>query len=294
MSIPLEFISIIASKERILACAGEEKLQELFRRYRTSLNQTVFSDDYLLRMGAMNFFDMEQCLKIWENNGLEITELTESGWVFKDICVIDAAKSLLLPCDWIDLNLEIGLAWHRDDPVKPEEFGKITVLMADITKLKVDGIVNAANTTLLGGGGVDGAIHRAAGPGLREECRTLGGCQPGEAKVTDAYYLPSRKVIHTVGPVWKGGGNNEREVLASSYRSSLKLAVEHSLETIAFPAISTGAYGFPLELATEIAFQECLVFLENNPTIKRVYFVGFSGDVAKVYKSVGNTILASK
>jgi len=160
---------------------------------------------------------------------------------------------------------------------------KIEVLKADITTLAVDAIVNAANSTLLGGGGVDGAIHRAAGPRLLEECRTLGGCPTGQAKITKGYNLPAKWVIHTVGPVWRGGSRGEDELLASCYRTSLELAVENSVRTIAFPAISTGVYGFPLERATAIAISEVRSFLERNPSFEKVIFVCFGKHTHECY-----------
>ena len=155
--------------------------------------------------------------------------------------------------------------------------------LGDITGQRVDAIVNAANSSLLGGGGVDGAIHRAAGPELLVECRGLGGCPTGEAKVTEGYRLPARRVIHTVGPVWRGGGSSEDELLASCYRNSLELAASHHLTTIAFPAISTGAYGFPIERATRIALREVADFLVGDEAIREVTFVRHSEKDYEVY-----------
>jgi O-acetyl-ADP-ribose deacetylase len=160
---------------------------------------------------------------------------------------------------------------------------RITVAQGDITKQDVDAIVNAANTSLLGGGGVDGAIHRAAGPGLLAECRTLGGCPTGEARITKGYNLPARWVIHTAGPVWNDGMHNEDDLLASCYRSCLALAVQHAVRTIAFPAISTGIYGFPLERATRIAITETARFLAGNAEIEEVRFVCFGAETYRVY-----------
>lgn len=162
--------------------------------------------------------------------------------------------------------------------------GKITLIKGDITKLDVDAIVNAANNTLLGGGGVDGAIHRAAGPELLEECKTLGGCPTGEAKITKGYRLPAKYVIHTVGPVWQGGKNNEDDLLASCYRNSLKLAEEYKIERIAFPNISTGVYRFPKERAAQIAINEVKKFLENTKIVKEVIFVCFDEENYKIYE----------
>src|SRR5688500_18939203 len=149
---------------------------------------------------------------------------------------------------------------------------QLEILVADITTLDVDAIVNAANISLLGGGGVDGAIHRAAGPRLLEATRKIGGCPTGEARITPGFDLPARWVIHAVGPVWRGGSANEDALLASSYRNSLALAQDHGIRTIAFPAISTGVYGFPMERAARIAIGEVKIGLANNPTITRAIF----------------------
>lgn len=162
---------------------------------------------------------------------------------------------------------------------------KIELQIGDITTLDVDAIVNAANNTLLGGGGVDGAIHRAAGPKLVEECVLHNGCPTGEAKITRGYNLKARHVIHTVGPVWYGGGKNEENLLAGCYRRSLRLALENNIRTIAFPAVSTGAYRFPKDLAAGIAVTEARDFLRDNPELEKVIFVCFDQAALNVYKA---------
>ena len=161
---------------------------------------------------------------------------------------------------------------------------KIEIYQGDITQVSVDAIVNAANTSLLGGGGVDGAIHHAAGPGLLEECQTLNGCSTGEAKITSAYNLPCKFVIHAVGPVWKGGNNKEDELLAGAYRNALRIAANTKLTSIAFPNISTGVYGFPKERAAGIAVSEVRAHLATETSIERVIFCIFDDENLGYYK----------
>ena len=167
------------------------------------------------------------------------------------------------------------------------------VILNDITKLQVDAIVNAANTSLLGGGGVDGAIHRAAGKELVMECRSLGGCKTGDAKLTKGYNLPADFIIHTVGPVWQGGNNNEAELLASCYRKSIQIALERKFESLAFPCISTGIYGYPKDKAAEIAVKTCLKELENDGSTLnqlKVIFCCFEEENHDIYQQILNTI----
>jgi O-acetyl-ADP-ribose deacetylase len=165
-----------------------------------------------------------------------------------------------------------------------EVFEKLEICQGDITQLEVDAIVNAANSSLLGGGGVDGAIHRAAGPQLLAECKGLGGCPTGEARITKGYRLPARHVIHTVGPVYRGTPRDP-ELLAACYRNSLALAVQHQLASIAFPAISCGVYGYPIEAACRVALATTVQFLESHPTLQKVIFILFSPADLKVYQN---------
>jgi O-acetyl-ADP-ribose deacetylase (regulator of RNase III) len=162
---------------------------------------------------------------------------------------------------------------------------KLEAWQVDIVTLAVDAIVNAANSTLLGGGGVDGAIHRAAGPELKEACRRLGGCPAGQARITKGYRLPAKHVIHTVGPVWSGGRRGEPRLLASCYRESLALAREHGVRTIAFPAISCGVYGYPLDQAVRIAVRECAAFSSANPLPEKILCACFDADALAAYEA---------
>ncbi len=163
--------------------------------------------------------------------------------------------------------------------------GRLTLAIGDLTRLSVDAIVNAANSSLLGGGGVDGAIHRAAGPALLEECREIGGCPPGEARMTGGYDLPARWVIHTVGPVWEGGGRREPEVLGACYTESLRLAARNELRSIAFPAISTGVYGYPMALASRVALRSVLAWLVAHELPERVVLCCFAEADGAAFRS---------
>jgi O-acetyl-ADP-ribose deacetylase (regulator of RNase III) len=177
----------------------------------------------------------------------------------------------------------------KGESMEKEIFDRIEIMQGDITRLKVDAIVNAANRSLLGGGGVDGAIHRAAGPELLAECRTIGGCPTGEARITKGYNLTARYVIHTVGPVYSGKPQDAK-LLSSCYSNSLKLAAEHDVASIAFPAISCGVYGYPLKEACKIAVDTTFDFLKKNKSIKKVIFILFSSDIYEIYTDYINQI----
>ncbi len=170
------------------------------------------------------------------------------------------------------------------------ESNKIELIRGDITEIGTEAIVNAANKTLLGGGGVDGAIHRAAGPKLLEECKALGGCETGEAKITKGYNLPAKYVIHTVGPIWRGGNSGEEESLRFCYKNSLNLAAKNKIKSTAFPSISTGVYGFPIEKAAPIAINEAINFLKKNKDFKQIIFVLFSDKDFQIYQDFYNKI----
>jgi O-acetyl-ADP-ribose deacetylase (regulator of RNase III) len=175
--------------------------------------------------------------------------------------------------------------------MSPNLYTRIKIIEGDITTVHVEAIVNAANESLLGGGGVDGAIHSAAGPELLEECRKIGGCPTGEARITRGYRLPAKWVIHTVGPVWRGGDDGEPQLLASCYRSCFAAAREKGILTIAFPAISTGIYGYPLEAATRIALKETVTEFQSSPTIQSVLFVCFDHKTFNAYERAAEDLV---
>lgn len=192
----------------------------------------------------------------------------------------------------VNINARITTRSYDKQPRGSMILEKIEIIQADITRLEVEAIVNAANEKLLGGGGVDGAIHRVAGPELLEACRELHGCPTGEARITKGYNLPARYVIHTVGPVWHGGDHNENNLLASCYRNSLQLAVDHKLRSLAFPSISTGVYRFPIERASRIALRVILDFIETEEAAPRVVMACFSEQDLEVYRQAYQDLLA--
>jgi O-acetyl-ADP-ribose deacetylase len=221
--------------------------------------------------------------KMAQNNSLGTTTSTIWKITFREWSTTFAAirvKTLRLNWQCID---SIFTRWFDDANMKTQD--RIELTRADITKLAVDAIVNAANSSLLGGGGVDGAIHRAAGPDLLAECRALGGCPTGQARITKGYRLSAQFVIHTPGPVWQGGGEGEPELLASCYRASFALAKANAVKTIAFPAISCGIYGYPIPDAVRIAVQEARAALESTDDLERVVFACFTEEVFSAYQT---------
>lgn len=265
------------------------------------------------KCNKINFARREKCFECGTSKPDNIVEMKSGDWKCPDCNEINfARRTFCFKCnaprpsqdriikkqgDWFcpncnELNFASRETCYKCNYPKsePNTNNKIEIIIGDITKQNVDAIVNAANKSLLGGGGVDGAIHRAAGPNLLNECRTLNGCETGQAKITKGYNLPAKYVIHTVGPIWNGGHNNENEQLANCYKNSLNLAVENYIKSIAFPSISTGVYGFPIEQASEIALNEILKFIRNNSSIENIKIVCFGNRPFDVYNEKYNKL----